>query len=269
MPARLSSFSALATPETGMQDSHHHQQHRRHNSSSSASGSLLLLAYLRRLVSPSQMDWEYTARQMVLLVSAPSKVYELSKYRKSTRDQWARDDPAFLVLLFAFMLASSVAYGIAFEMSSLGEFALLFFYAFLQVFVLGAFVATATSTVANRRMRITDDAHGVEQHVEWLYAFDIHANAMFPAWLILSVLQYLLLPVLLHTSYLACVLSNSLYVCGMLAYVYITHLGYRSMPFLERTQIFLMPALPIIMVCLLLTMLDMNLSRAMVWFVFG
>jgi hypothetical protein len=238
-----------------------------HHASLSTGG--LFLAYIRRLVSPSQMDWEYTARQMVLLVSAPAKVYELSKYRKSTRDQWARDDPAFLVLLFAFVLASAVAYGIAFEMRSLGEFALLFFYAFLLVFVLGAAVATVMSTIANRRMRITDDAHAVAQHVEWLYAFDIHANALFPAWLILAVLQYLLLPVLLHTSYVACVLSNALHVGGFLVYVYITHLGYRSMPFLERTQVFLMPALPVIMVCLLLTMLDMNLSRAMVWVVCG
>ena len=235
---------------------------------SNTSGSHLL-TYLRRLISPSQMDWEYSSRQMVLLFSSPSKVYELSKYRKSTRDRWARDDPGFLVLLFGFTFMSSFAFGIAFGMNSIAEYALLFFYAFLQVFVFGAFIATITSTVANKRMRITDDMHGVEQHVEWLYAFDIHANAMFPTVFILSVLQYMFLPFLIRPSYVACILSNMLHVVGFIAYLYITHLGYRSMPFLERTQIFLMPAGPILMLCFFMTILDINLTRVTTWFVYG
>ena len=224
--------------------------------------------YLRRICSPSQMDFEYACRQMVDLILSPSKVYDLSKYRKRTRNQWARDDPAFVVLLFLFMVVSSIAYGIAFEMSTLGEYALLVFYTFLQVFVAGSMIATLTSSVANSRMRIVGDAHSIDQHVEWLYAFDIHANAMFPTFLLLSVVQYVMLPLLLRPTYFACLLANSLYAAGGLTYVYITHLGYRSMPFLRNSQLFLMPAGIVLLACALLTVFDLNVTRFTVWFVF-
>ena len=46
----------------------------------------------------------------------PGKVYELSSYRKRTKNQWARDDPAFAVLLVALIAFSTIAYGIAFEL---------------------------------------------------------------------------------------------------------------------------------------------------------
>ena len=215
------------------------------------------------------MDFEYTTRQMIDLLLAPSKVYDLSKYRKRTRNQWARDDPAFLVLLFTFMVISSVAYGIAFQMSSVGEYMLLIFYTFLQVFVCGGIVATATSSLANKRMRIVGDAHSVEQHVEWLYAFDIHANALFPTFLLLSVVQYCFLPLLLRPTYVACLLANGLYALGGLTYVYITHLGFRSMPFLSQdTRAFLMPGGLVLFLCLVLTLFDLNLTRFTIWFVF-
>ena len=227
--------------------------------------SSLIFNYLRRMCSPSQMDFEYTCRQMVDLILSPSKVYDLSKYRKRTRNQWARDDPAFLVLLFIFMVVSTIAYGIAFEMSSIGEYALLVFYTFLQIFVAGSLIATLTSSIANNKMRIIGDAHSVEQHVEWMYAFDIHANALFPTFLLLSVLQYLLLPILLKPSYIACLMANSLYTAGGLTYVYITHLGYRSMPFLRNSQLFLMPAGVVLLMCLLLTIFDLNMTRFTIW----
>jgi hypothetical protein len=230
--------------------------------------SMAIFNYLRRMFSPSQMDFEYTCRQMVDLIFSPSKVYDLSKYRKRTRNQWARDDPAFIVLLFLFMFVSAVAYGIAFEMTSVGEYGLLMFYTFVQVFVVGSAVATLTSTVANSKMRIVGDAHSVDQHVEWLYAFDIHANALFPTFLLLSLGQYVLLPFLLSPTYAACLFANSLYALAGLIYVYITHLGYRSMPFLRNSQIFLMPAGVVLVSCLLLTILDLNLCRFTIWFVF-
>jgi hypothetical protein len=215
------------------------------------------------------MDFEYTSRQMIDLILAPSKVYDLSKYRKRTRNQWARDDPAFLVLLFSFMTVSAIAYGIAFQLSSVGEYLVLIFYTFVQIFVSGAIVATVTSSIANKRMRILNDAHSVPQYVEWLYAFDIHANALFPTFLILSMVQYMLLPLLIKPTYFSCLLANGLYATGGLTYVYITHLGFRSMSFLSQdTRIFLMPGGLVLLMCAILTVLDLNLTRFLVWFVF-
>jgi UNC-50 family len=39
--------------------------------------------------------------------------------------------------------------------------------------------------------------------------------------------QFLLLPLLLHKSFVSLLLSNLLYAVGFSAYFYITHLGYR------------------------------------------
>lgn len=68
--------------------------------------------------------------------------------------------------------------------------------------------------------------HGVEQSVEWLYAFDIHCNSLFPTFLLLEVLHYFLLPVLLSSSYTSIFLSNILFLLGGIVYMSITFLGY-------------------------------------------
>lgn len=55
--------------------------------------------YLRRLLHFHQMDFEFALWQMFYLFTSPQRVYRNFHYRKQTKDQWARDDPAFLVLL--------------------------------------------------------------------------------------------------------------------------------------------------------------------------
>ena len=67
-----------------------------------------LSRYLRRLVHVSHMDFELAAWQMVYLLTRPQQVYRNFMYRKRTKDQWARDDPAFLVLLAAALLGERV-----------------------------------------------------------------------------------------------------------------------------------------------------------------
>lgn len=75
--------------------------------------------YLRRIIMFKQMDFEFALWQMFYLFIAPQKVYRNFQYRKrkcsehcfiysyvyvrkifvETKSQFARDDPAFLVLL--------------------------------------------------------------------------------------------------------------------------------------------------------------------------
>lgn len=55
--------------------------------------------YLRRLLHLGQMDFDFAVWQMLYLFTSPQRVYRNFHYRKQTKDQWARDDPAFLVLL--------------------------------------------------------------------------------------------------------------------------------------------------------------------------
>lgn len=76
--------------------------------------------YLRRMLKFDQMDFEFAAWQMLYLFIAPQKVYKNFHYRKrksfilqcshtkliwlsETKSQFARDDPAFLVLFAAWL----------------------------------------------------------------------------------------------------------------------------------------------------------------------
>ncbi|GBG69376.1 hypothetical protein CBR_g4069 [Chara braunii] len=54
--------------------------------------------YLRRIIKWRQMDIEYTFWQMLHLCISPKIVYQHTKYHKQTKNQWARDDPAFVVI---------------------------------------------------------------------------------------------------------------------------------------------------------------------------
>ena len=49
---------------------------------------------------------------MLLLMVNPKKVYTFSQYRHRMKKQWARDDPAFLIVLTFFILVTSIAYGV-------------------------------------------------------------------------------------------------------------------------------------------------------------
>lgn len=63
--------------------------------------------YLRRLLHFKQMDFDFAVWQMLYLFTSPQRVYRNFHYRKQTKDQWARDDPAFLVLLGVWLCGES------------------------------------------------------------------------------------------------------------------------------------------------------------------
>lgn len=67
--------------------------------------------YLRRLLHFRQMDFEFALWQMLYLFTSPQRVYRNFHYRKQTKDQWARDDPAFLVLLSVWLCGECGAGG--------------------------------------------------------------------------------------------------------------------------------------------------------------
>lgn len=63
--------------------------------------------------------------------------------------------------------------------------------------------------------------------------------------------QFFLLPLVLGKSLLAFLLSNTLYAAAFSWYWYITHLGYRALPFLSNTEVFLFPIAGILLVFVL------------------
>ncbi|KAF1774746.1 Protein kinase-like domain [Phytophthora cactorum] len=64
--------------------------------------------YFARVLDYRQMDLDATFYQMVTLCVQPAKVYKSAYYRKQTKNRWARDDPAFAVIQFAFLLVATV-----------------------------------------------------------------------------------------------------------------------------------------------------------------
>lgn len=196
--------------------------------------------YFRRLCDFRQMDFESAFDQLLgLLSTEPQRVYATFYYRKQTRNQWARDDPAFFVLVTFFVVVSALAYATVFCDATLWSYTWAVLYSVVVDWLLiGLLVAFSCCHAANKYLR-QHHSHTVEQDVEWLYSLDVHTNAYFCSFLITHVLQFFLLPVLLGKSVLSCVLSNTLYAIAMIWYAYITHLGYRALPFLGNTQVFL------------------------------
>lgn len=230
---------------------------------------------LRRVVTFQQMDFESTLDQMLTLCSLhPHRVYKQSYYRKQTKNQWARDDPAFGVVQVGFLMVATTAYGVAFQVGGLVRYLYLVLSTVLFHWLLGGvFAASVGSWIANKHL-LQHHQHSVEQTVEWLYAFDIHCNAFFVFFLIVYVAQFFLLPPLLSTSFLSLVLSNGLYAAGFVVYFYITHLGYRALPFLRRTEVYLYPAggagLLMLFSCILGVLgLKINMTRLVSGFFFG
>ncbi|KAJ6905848.1 hypothetical protein NC652_023564 [Populus alba x Populus x berolinensis] len=74
--------------------------------------------YLRRIIKWQQMDVEYTFWQMLHLCTSPKVVYQHTKYHKQTKNQWARDDPAFVVICSLLLVVAAMAYCAAYDHSA-------------------------------------------------------------------------------------------------------------------------------------------------------
>ena len=189
--------------------------------------------YLARLLDPAQMDIQSAMDQMRTLLSLqPQRIYKTSYYRKQTKNHWARDDPAFAAVQVALLLAASLAYSVAFRPANGMLLTTIIGFAVKSVLInfigVGALVATVGKTISDRHLASVGRTH-VKQTVEWLYAFDIHCNAFFPFFVVVYGVQFFLLPLVLGTSLMSLVISNTLFAVAFSWYFYITHLGYRGM----------------------------------------
>lgn len=228
----------------------------------SAQSSTWWARYLRRGFNLSQWDAEYTLYQMLMCVKAPGRVYKLTQHRKQTKNTWARDDPAFTLILCAFIAVAAVAYGVAYRYTSPLDYVYIVMRALFTFLLTGAVAATACMGIANQYMRAgVALPHSVEQSVEWLYAWDVHCNSYVSVVAITHLLLYALLPVVMTDGIAATVVGNTLYALAGAFYVYVTFSGYLVLPFLQRTNMFLLPIAAIVLVNLLLTLFGINIAR--------
>jgi len=193
--------------------------------------------FFRRLVHLRQMDFEFALWQMLYLLINPQKVYRNFMYRKRTKDQWARDDPAFLLLLAASLAGSSILFALALKLSFFSFLAFFLWVVFIDCIGIGLVVATSLWLISNRYLRRVKD-----QDVEWGYCFDVHLNAFFPMLILLHVILPLLFYGLIdYPNFFARLIGNSIWCVAVVYYIYITFLGYTALPILKNTHIFLYP----------------------------
>jgi len=242
--------------------------------------------FFRRLLNFRQCDFQFALWQMLYLLISPNRVYRHAHYQKTHKNQYARDDPAFLVLLAGFLCLSSLMVAIVFGLSFGNFLALLLWIVFVDCIGTGCVIASTLWYVSNRFLR-TRSPHTVEEAVEWAYCFDVHCNAFFPLLLVLHVLQILIIKsefsirrsdvpsaadvapgrappcAVINTSYFVSTMAaDTLWLVAVLYYVYITFVGYSALPFLHRTVLLLYPGLLAVAVYFVALLLNWNISRS-------
>lgn len=219
--------------------------------------------YGERILRPDHMDFEFAFWQMVNLFANPRKVFIQFQYRKQIKDQFARDDPAFLVLLSICFIVSASGLALVLHLPFTAFLKFILWIVFIDCVLIGVIVATVFWYLANHCMRSPDAV----EDVEWGFAFDVHLNALFPPVMILHVFQLFFFNLfIVHDYFLARLMGNGLWLSACFYYVYITFLGYTSVPWLQRTKWILYPIVPLILFYVVSIISGVNLCRIMMDF---
>nr|SVE93242.1 EOG090X0CST [Moina brachiata] len=220
--------------------------------------------FIRKLCHFQQMDFEYAVWQMIYLFISPQKVYRNFHYRKSSKAQFARDDPAFLVLLGVWLCVSSMVFSFYLDLSIINSIKFLLYTIFIDCLLLGAVVATAMWFVANKFL-MKPTVRG--EDVEWGYAFDVHLNAYFPALIILHVVQLFFYRVLISENWWsATFVGNTLWLIAVGYYIYINFLGYSSLPILHKTRGLLYPFSALFVIYIISLACNWNVTHTLINF---
>lgn len=217
-----------------------------------------LWRYFRRMSKVNQMDFEYALWQMMYLFVAPQKVYRSFKYRKNTKSQFARDDPAFFVLLLAWFCFMSSAFGIVFRLNFWKFVKFISYMVFFDFIGSGLVFATIFWYVLNKCF-----ASKRNQKIEWGFAFDVHLNALFPALTVIQWCQLLIFNgILINYDWSIIIfIGNTSWFIAASYYIYITFLGYNSLQVLKHSYLLLMPLL----ISLLLYMISLSVGFNMTY----
>jgi len=215
------------------------------------------------------MDFELAAWQLTYLCLAPKRVYRNVYFHKQTKNTWARDDPAILVLIGACLVVSAIAWSLVYSYSPFEAIRLALLMIFRDYLLVGASVATLLWFFSNK-MLLSPPTHATPEDtaVEWAYAFDVHTNAFFPFYLTLYLAQLFLVPIVLKDNWVCLWVGNTLYLAGFAQYVYGVYLGLNALPFLIRTELLLFPLLPLF-AAYVVSLLGFNVAKRVLALYFG
>jgi len=220
--------------------------------------------YLRRIFHFKHMDFEFALWQMLYLFYKPQQVYRNFQYRKETKAQFARDDPAFLVLLASWLIISSAGFSFVLGIHFVGFVKFLLYVIFVDLVGVGLVIATLLWYISNTFL-LKPGSGG--EDVEWGFSFDVHLNAFFPILLILHFVQLFVYHTLIEQEwFISTVFGNTLWLVALSYYVYITFLGYSSLNILNRTNYFLAPLTVFVVFYFISLAINWNLSKSLMDF---
>merc|ERR1719495_551975 len=159
---------------------------------------------------------------MLYLFYKPQQVYRNFQYRKETKSQYARDDPAFLVLLAFWLLLSTAGFSLVLEIHFVGFIKFLLYVIFVDMIGVGLAISTFLWYVSNKFLMKPSSR---DKDVEWGFAFDVHLNAFFRILIILHFAQLFVYHALIERDWF----GNTLWLIAISYYIYITFLGYSSL----------------------------------------
>ncbi|PBK83420.1 UNC-50 protein [Armillaria gallica] len=223
----------------------------------------------RRLHRFQQMDFELAAWQLTYLCLAPRRVYRNVYFHKQTKNTWARDDPAILVLIGACLCVSAVAWAVVYSYTIFEAIELAFLMIARDYLLTGIVIATLLWVTSNRLL-LSPPSHSTptDSFVEWAYAFDVHTNAFFPLYLALYLAQLFLLPIVLKDNWVCLWVGNTLYLAAFAQYTYGIYLGLNALPFLVRSELLLSPLLPLF-TAYIISLLGFNVAKHVLAIYFG
>lgn len=216
--------------------------------------------YLRRLIKFEQMDFPFALWQIFYLFVSPNKLYKNFRFRKCIKYQYARDDPAFLVLFLLSIFTISLSFSFILNLSTPQIIYFFLHFAIVDLLTTAALISTFFWLILNKWFRI-----GKQQDLEWGFAFDVHLNAAFVFFTIISITCLIFYDGrTTHDYFFAIITESSLWLTAVFCYFHVTFLGYASLDFLKNTEVILI-VVPFFIVLYILNLhFGFNLSSLLI-----
>lgn len=200
---------------------------------------------MHRLFRPRTLDFENAIWEVFNLVVNPKKMFRHNyTYKSNGRNSYLRDDPSFLILLTGLLSISAIAWGATYKNSLWEIIKVIFTMVFFDFFLSGIVFATILWFVANKLFNpqfalsnvVSNTAKFSVNYIDWAFCFDVHCNSFFIIMCLLYIVQFFMLPLLMHEkSYLATILGNTLYFGAIGHYFVITFYGFNSLPLIGNS----------------------------------
>ncbi|WVW78421.1 hypothetical protein I302_100375 [Kwoniella bestiolae CBS 10118] len=226
---------------------------------------------LRRLTKFRSMDFELAFWQLTYLVVAPRRVYKQTYHHKQTKNQWARDDPAMLLLIAGCLAVTSTTWSLLYHLPPTQTILIILKMIFRDFLLFSLIISTILYFISNKLLLSSSSQQSSmidENKVEFAYSFDVAVNSFFPFFLTVYVGLLPLVALVVRDNWICLWVGNTIFLIASVQYIYVTYLGYVALPFIARSELLLSPLLPLFG-GYLLSLLGFNIAKFTLEFYFG